>query len=484
MKYFFLSMIFPSVASEICLRLLGNERETRIIERKPGQVWHWNAIMEKFEHLEALTLNDTALCSVNTVNDLRGKTLVVDVNDIYPYVIINANEDEVTGLIGDAWRILETALKFKYALFVQSNDAIIAKWRYIGIFSRSLWIVSLTMIACIACCIMGMYRFKKFMCINYKDCDDELASPSFNFLCILGSFCGQGFQKIPKSLSLQLIILSNLMMGMLLTCGFSSTLISCLASKENTIPLANLEDVAIKRTHSLCVRNKSSAYTYFTMNGSMYSDFHKEWKGLINKGCPDMRDSATLLSKLCRPGFAYLELPEIFLSHYKKIESKCNIVQLPDNYWRIKLAFLHARTVQHRQLIDTYIIRMRSAGILKYLEKKWMLKESRPNYFSTSNFQPVRFKHIRLSILLFFTITALSIIICILENIWYKLKFKKKPSNLILRQTCNSKLKVMKTCYKMRPKFKWRQKFNSTLLSGNINNPEFFQNVTVQINRW
>ncbi|XP_067214212.1 uncharacterized protein [Linepithema humile] len=420
MKYFFLSMIFPSVASEICLRLLGNERETRIIERKPGQVWHWNAIMEKFEHLEALTLNDTALCSVNTVNDLRGKTLVVDVNDIYPYVIINANEDEVTGLIGDAWRILETALKFN----------------------------------------RNVEKFYKYKLLYL------------------------GFQKIPKSLSLQLIILSNLMMGMLLTCGFSSTLISCLASKENTIPLANLEDVAIKRTHSLCVRNKSSAYTYFTMNGSMYSDFHKEWKGLINKGCPDMRDSATLLSKLCRPGFAYLELPEIFLSHYKKIESKCNIVQLPDNYWRIKLAFLHARTAQHRQLIDTYIIRMRSAGILKYLEKKWMLKESRPNYFSTSNFQPVRFKHIRLSILLFFTITALSIIICILENIWYKLKFKKKPSNLILRQTCNSKLKVMKTCYKMRPKFKWRQKFNSTLLSGNINNPEFFQNVTVQINRW
>lgn len=88
-------------------------------------------------------------------------------------------------------------------------------------------------------------------------------------------------------------------------------------------------------------------------NKSRYSDFHEEWKGLINKGCPDMTDSTTLLSKLCHPGLAYLELPEIFLPHYNKIEDNCNIVQLPDNYWRIKLAFVHIRTAQHRQLLDT-----------------------------------------------------------------------------------------------------------------------------------
>lgn len=52
---------------------------------------------------------------------------------------------------------------------------------------------------------------------------------------------------------------------MLLTCGFSSTLISCLARKESVIPLANLEDVATKRTHSLCVRNESNAYLHFTV---------------------------------------------------------------------------------------------------------------------------------------------------------------------------------------------------------------------------
>jgi hypothetical protein len=84
--------------------------------------------------------------------------------------------------------------------------------------------------------------------------------------------------------------------------------------------------------------------------------------------------------------------------------------------------------------------------------------------------------HICMSTLLFLMMTALSIFICVLENIWYKLKFKKEHSNLILlQQTCNSKLRIMKTCYKMRPKFKWHQKLNSTLLSRNIKNPEFFR---------
>lgn len=74
-----------------------------------------------------------------------------------------------------------------------------------------------------------------------------------------------GFQKIPKSLSLRLIVLSSLLMSILISCGFSSTLTSCLANKGNFVSLTNLEDIAMKRTHSLCIRNDSTAYAYFTV---------------------------------------------------------------------------------------------------------------------------------------------------------------------------------------------------------------------------
>lgn len=83
------------------------------------------------------------------------------------------------------------------------------------------------------------------------------------------------------------------------------------------------------------------------------SDLQAEWKDLLNHNCPDMKDSENLVSNLCRPGFAYLEAPAIFLPIYRKVQHKCDIVQLPDNYWNIRLTFLHARSAQHRKLIDS-----------------------------------------------------------------------------------------------------------------------------------
>lgn len=72
-----LQVILPHVVGEICLRLLQNSQETKIIWKKPGYVWRWNAIREEFEQLEALKWNDTAFCSVDEINDMRGRTLVV-----------------------------------------------------------------------------------------------------------------------------------------------------------------------------------------------------------------------------------------------------------------------------------------------------------------------------------------------------------------------------------------------------------------------
>lgn len=136
-------------------------------------------------------------------------------------------------------------------------------------------------------------------------------------------------------------------------------------------------------------------------------------------------------------------------------------------------------------------MRMRSAGILNYLEKKWISQQthSQSNYLQSSSFQPVEYMHIRLTTLLFFMMMIISIFICILENIWYKLqlarKFKKKNSNSILLGTRDDNLNITKMCCKMRSRRKWHQwKLNSTLLSENMKNPKFLQNVTIRINRW
>ncbi|KAL6262431.1 hypothetical protein P5V15_007516 [Pogonomyrmex californicus] len=536
MKYLLLLVILPHVATEMCLRLLRNRAESTI-GRRPGYVSLWNPITGEFEQLEALKSNKTAFCSVKAENNLRGKTLIVATDFMNPYIIVNVSENKVTGLIGDTWMILEETLKFKtiyrrarrsiiatlmngdthalliptamhryptsyyaysapfttnsYALFVRSEGVIDVKWWYINIFSRGLWGAFFGSVICIACSILGIYRIMKFMCVDYKECDDELCSFSFDILYILGSINGQGFQKMPRSLSLRLIILSSLMFGMVMTCGFSSALTSCLANKGNSVSLTNLEDVVMKRTHSLCVRNDSLAYVYFTVDGLPESDLQDDWKGLINYNCPDMKDSDTVASKLCRPGFAYLEVPAVFLPIYRKVQHECDIVQLPDDYWSVRLAFPHARASQYRKLIDRYLMRMRSSGILTYLEKKWILRSeaySQSHYLQSNIFQSVEYMHIRVTTWLFSTAVIVSVFICILENIWYKLqrmrKFKENYNSILLG-TCNDNdSNVIKACRKARSRLEWRRKLSSILLSRNVKNSEFLQNVTVRINRW
>ncbi|XP_028049514.1 uncharacterized protein LOC105835450 [Monomorium pharaonis] len=524
MKHLLLSMILPYVAAEMCIGLLRNRAETRKIRRRPGHISLWNAITGEFEQLEALKSNNTAFCSVNAVNDLRGKTLVVATDSMHPYVIINGNE--VTGIIGDIWTILEETLKFKtiyrrarrtivatlmngdthalliatamyiypsshyaysvpfttnsYALFVQSDGAIDTKWWYVNIFSRGLWLAFFASIICIACSIVGIYRIKKFVYADYGECDDELSSLSFNLLYVLG---GQGFQKVPKSFSLRLIILSSLVMGMLVSCGFSSTLTSCLANKGNSVSLTNLNDVVLKRTHSLCIRNDSTAYVHFTVDGLPEGDLQDDWKELLNHDCPDMRDSEAVAAKLCSPGFAYFEAPAVFLPVYRKVEHECDIVQLPDNYWSVRLAFLHARASQHRKLIDNYLMRMRSAGILSYLEKKWISQQtySQSSYLQSNSFQPVEYMHVRLTTGLFYIMVTISIFICILENIWYKhaQKLKRNSNSILLGTRDNS---VMKARYKIRSRLERRRRLSLIFLSESIKNPEFLQNVKVRIN--
>jgi len=73
-------MILSCVTAEMCIKLLRNKAEIRILETRPGHVSLWNAITGEFEQLEALRSNKTAFCSVNAINDLRGKTLFVATN--------------------------------------------------------------------------------------------------------------------------------------------------------------------------------------------------------------------------------------------------------------------------------------------------------------------------------------------------------------------------------------------------------------------
>ncbi|KAH0946713.1 hypothetical protein HN011_000357 [Eciton burchellii] len=340
-------------------------------------------------------------------------------------------------------------------------------------------------VICAACSIMGVQHVrKKFMRANEQDCDDELSSPFFDILYVFGGMTGQGLQKVPRDLPVRIIMLSLLMMGMLLSYGFSSTLTSCLASKGNSVALDDLEDVAVKRTHSLCVRNNSGAYRHFTVDSRPDSELQDKWKGLVNKDCPDMMDTRTLASKMCRPGFVYLEVPGVFLPIYRAVEHICELLQLQKTRWERKMSFMHLRMAPHRRLIDAYLMRMRSAGILAYLEKKWVLQEfnTPASHVQSSTFQPVEYAHIRLTICLLVTMMLVSAVICILENAWYKLQEKSRGEDSDLMSPRRRRLNLARA-RQARSRLRRRDKPNSILLL-DANNCEFFRDVTVRIDRW
>ncbi|XP_076235026.1 uncharacterized protein LOC143179596 [Calliopsis andreniformis] len=323
-----------------------------------------------------------------------------------------------------------------YSLFVQSDGTEVLQQWYTNIFSRRLWLTILIFIFVTVATILGVHYLKKMMQANYVENDYEFSSASFNLLVVLGSLCGQGCEKVPASWPLRLIVLCHLITGLLLSGGFSSTLTSYLAIRGSSFPLTSLEDALQKRSHSVCVRNDSRAYIHFTesvfihlfQNGSPRGDVRKEWKNLVNINCPDMKNSSTLRTQLCKPGLAFLEVPDVFLPIYQHVKHTCNIIQTPNHYWNLRISFLHSRFAQHRHIIDTYLMRFHSAGILKYLERKWMPKGIQSSKIQQSPFQPVEYAHIHLLFLGLISMAIISAFICVLENVWYKLQVTKQSS--------------------------------------------------------
>lgn len=160
-------------------------------------------------------------------------------------------------------------------------------------------------------------------------------------------------QVIPSSISLRIVILTSLMMGVLISGGYSSTLTSYLAIRGNYVPMSNLQEVVEKKTHALCMRNSSSAYKNLFETAQKDPDLEKKWRSLVNtQACPDMTDARQLAPKLCRRGVVYFEAPDIFLVAYRQVYHECLIVQLPGRYWGLSIAFLFSRSSPYRLVID------------------------------------------------------------------------------------------------------------------------------------
>lgn len=67
------------------------------------------------------------------------------------------------------------------------------------------------------------------------------------------------------------------------------------------------------------------------------------------------------------------------------------------------------------------LVRLHSSGILKYLEKKWISRESPDSTDHKFSFKPVEHAHIRFIFLGLCFFIIISAVLCVFENVWYNL---------------------------------------------------------------
>ncbi|KAJ8680239.1 hypothetical protein QAD02_016026 [Eretmocerus hayati] len=136
-----------------------------------------------------------------------------------------------------------------------------------------------------------------------------------------------------------------------------------------------------------------------------------------------------ILKNLCQPGFIYLETPNRFLSMYRRVHEKCQLMKISESYWASMISFMHYGGSRYRSTLDKYLVRFRSAGILKYLRRQWLNQDWPKTQFYT--LQKVELGHIQNLFISYIVAAAISCVVCIFENIWFKFVQKRfKQSNM------------------------------------------------------
>ncbi|KAG8033924.1 hypothetical protein G9C98_008405 [Cotesia typhae] len=466
--------------AEVCLQILRNKNEFESAMYYSGRIRKWNETTKEFDHFESLTGNGTLVCTVDYLDNITGQEVIVGVDTMQPYVEKVTN-DTIDGYIGNIWNLLEETLKFKstykngtgheldlfsssgcnvflgaatidkyyggyyhynhqlttisYSLYTREVAARVSMWWYIRIFRPDLWIATMFYIVGISGVLFGMYRLKKKACSNYNESNNEFSELSFNFLCVLGSITGQGVQNLPSSWSMRCLILTSLTMSVLITCGFNSTLMSHLSISGTIMPFNDLQSIYLngRGSYSICVRSKDGPGDYLKQIEKNISEKGIQIDNIINRpNCPNMDDKQDFKSKLCdKDKRIYFEAPEIFLSVYREVKHKCNIVKVAEHIQTRRISFLATTSWP--------LLNFRTAGILNYFEHKFISREFPDTYNSKFSSEVVTFEHIQLIFLGLCIMFIVSAIICIAENIW-------------IRLANNSKVQRRRLSYKKRQK--------------------------------
>ncbi|KAL1460010.1 hypothetical protein WDU94_011951 [Cyamophila willieti] len=198
--------------------------------------------------------------------------------------------------------------------------------------------------------------------------------------------------------------------------SYSAVLVSRLATGQKEILFPTLASVAQAKTHTLCVRTGSFAYVKLKERETD-SQLKPEWRDIVNKlpACLNESSQQNIANAICKDNVVVLETPIIMAAILKDLErtNDCPVMRMAGRNAKAVASLFMTKWNPLKQEFNEIIFRMHTAGILDYLQRKW-LSRTMPDYkeFVSSE---VRMDHIAGVLLVYFLAILLSCCILMIE---------------------------------------------------------------------
>ncbi|XP_019865674.1 uncharacterized protein LOC109594867 isoform X2 [Aethina tumida] len=246
------------------------------------------------------------------------------------------------------------------------------------------------------------------------------------FLGIVSGFINQGYDLKLHSYSGRVLLIFALMLGVVLYSAMNAVLVAQLAIFDIPFPFESLDDIPVKRTHSLCLRTNSFVYNNFT---DAYKNVLPHWTGVLNgRGCLDINNQTNLAKILCNDSIIFLENRVVLPNVMKNHNIECNVINFKQRYFKKDNVFLMAKSFRGKVKIDNFVKKMRTVGVLQRLEYKWIKNEQLTEIKTISSPQ-VTMKHIESVLHMYIIMIALSLVFLACEITHNKLFNVKRYQN-------------------------------------------------------
>ncbi|XP_033226237.1 uncharacterized protein LOC117178842 [Belonocnema kinseyi] len=218
---------------------------------------------------------------------------------------------------------------------------------------------------------------------------------SENFLHVWGCYFNQGLPEFPKALALRLFYYSTFLFGFFMFAVYSASYVSDLTVLQNNLPFKSLEEFVKDKSYKLAAHNPF---------------FYDEQLKICSK-------KIVLLS---------IEFITSELSADTKIPCKLVKIKLErPRYFRMAMP----KNSPYKKAINYYIIRLRTNGILKYIESE--LQDNSVSGISSINapneqiYEPETILDIASLLVMLFGSLVLSILILFFEKFYFTVRERK-----------------------------------------------------------